>query len=142
MSVLNTVKLIIYRVHEKGLEVFLVNNEGTESEKWDMPEGKVKEKLQTTDEDVILLDPIEEEDGRVIKAVAIEGDWHDLPSIRKLVSDDVEFVKSRIKSYLPDMEKGMFFAVKDAFSCVVPRNNVFIKELVEIISEKNLTRNI
>lgn len=139
MSVLDTVKLIIYRVHEKGLEVFLVNKE--DAEKWDMPEGQVKKQLKENDEDVIHLDPIEE-DGQVIKAVAIKGDWHDLPSIRKLVSDDVELVKTRLKSFLPDMEKGMFFAVKDAFSRVVPQNNAFIKELVEIISEKNLTRNI
>lgn len=139
MSVLDTVKLIIYRVHEKGLEVFLVNKE--DQEKWDMPEGAAEVQWQESEEEMILLDPIEE-DGEIIKAVAIKGDWHDLPSIRKLVSEDVEYVKTKIKSFIPDMERGMFFAVKDAISKVVPHDNAFIKELVEIISEKNLTKNI
>ncbi len=139
MSVLDTVKLIVYRVHEKGLEIFLVNEEN--KEQWDMINGIAQEKLEESEEEVIHLEPIKE-DGKVIKAVAIKGDWHDLPSIRKLVFNDVERVKSKLKSFIPDTEKGMFFAVKDAFKRVVPRNNAFIKELVEIISEKNLTRNI
>ncbi len=137
--ILDTVKLIVYRVHEKGLEVFLVNEE--DKEQWKILEGIVQEELDEDNDDVILLEPIEEE-GEVIKAVAIKGDWHDLPSIRKLVSNDVELVKSKIKSFMPDIEKGMFFAVKDAFHRVMPKNYAFIKELVEIISEKNLTKNI
>ncbi|NBB89056.1 MAG: hypothetical protein GVX96_04665 [Bacteroidetes bacterium] len=35
MSVLDSVRLLIYRVHEKGLEVFMLN----EDERWSMPEG-------------------------------------------------------------------------------------------------------
>lgn len=137
--ILDTVKLIVYRVHEKGLEIFLVNEE--DKEQWEMLEGVVEKELHENDEDVILLDPIEEE-GKVIKAVAIKGDWHDLPSIRKLIFNDVEMVKSKIKSFIPNTDRGMFFAVKDAFTRVLPQNNAFIKELVEIISEKNVTKNI
>lgn len=138
-KIINTVKLIVYRVHEKGLEIFLVNEE--DKEQWKMLEGIVREDLDENNEDLIVLEPIEEE-GEVIKAVAIKGDWHDLPSIRKLLYNDVELVKSKIKSFIPDTDRGMFFAVKDAFHRVLPRNNAFIKELVEIISEKNVTKNI
>jgi hypothetical protein len=136
MSVLDSIKLVIYRVHEKGLEVFLLNEE---NEQWEMPEGWLDEQI---DQDkMIELDPIEE-DGKVKRAVAIEGDWHDIPSIRKLIQKDVSKFKDKLKSYLPSQAKGSFVAVKEAVGKVVPNDNRFLNELKEIISEKNLTKYI
>ena len=136
MSVFDSIKLVIYRVHEKGLEVFLLNEE---DEQWEMPEGWLDDKLDQ--DNMIELDPIEE-NGKVKRAVAIEGDWHDIPSIRKLIKNDVTKFKDKLKSILPAQAKGSFVAVKEAVGKVVPNDNRFINELKEIISEKNLTKYI
>mgnify|MGYP001072324838 CR=1 FL=1 len=136
MSVFDSIKLVIYRVHEKGLEVFLLNEE---DEQWEMPEGWLDDKLDQ--DNMIELDPIEE-NGKVKRAVAIEGDWHDIPSIRKLIKNDVTKFKDKLKSIFPAQAKGSFVAVKEAVGKVVPNDNRFINELKEIISEKNLTKYI
>ena len=40
MSVLDLARVIIYRFHEKGLEIFLINNEmEKDSDIWKLPEG-------------------------------------------------------------------------------------------------------
>jgi hypothetical protein len=136
MSVLDSVRLLIYRVHEKGLEVFMLNEE---DEKWTMPEGWLDGEVK--DREMIELDPIEE-DGDVKRAVAIEGDWHDMPSIRQLLKRDVTHLKDKIISLLPGQSKGTFVGVKDTEGKVVPGDNRLIDELKEIISEKNSTKYI
>lgn len=136
MSVLDSVRLLIYRVHEKGLEVFMLN----EDEKWTMPEGWLEGEV--SDKEMIELDPVEEENGDMKRAVAIEGDWHDMPSIRKLLKHDVSQIKDKLKSLLPGTSNGAFFAVKDTADKVVPGDDQLINELEEIISEKNSTKYI
>jgi hypothetical protein len=136
MSVLDSVRLLIYRVHEKGLEVFMLNEE---DEKWTMPEGWLDGEVEHNE--MIELDPIQEEDGKVKRAVAIEGDWHDIPSIRNLLKRDVSKVKDKLKSLLPG-KSGAFVAVKDTADKVVPGDDQLINELEEIISEKNSTKYI
>lgn len=135
MSVLDTVRLLIYRVHEKGLEVFMLN----EDEKWTMPEGWLDGEVDN--KEMIELDPVKEEDGKVKRAVAIEGDWHDIPSIRNLLKRDVSQLKNKLKSMLPG-HSGAFVAVKDTADKVVPGDDQLINELEEIISEKNSTKYI
>jgi len=76
----------------------------------------------------------------VQKSLAIEADWHEIPSLKKLIHQDVRFVKSTIKEMIPNMmEKGTFFAVKEAFKKVLPNQYQALKELKEIITERNLT---
>lgn len=137
MSVFDSVRLLIYRVHEKGLEIFLINQD---EDNWEMPEGWLEDNVE--EHELIELDPVKEEDGQVKRAVAIEGDWHDIPSIRKLIKRDVSYLKDKIKSMLPEQAKGSFVSVKDAYGKVVPHDSHFISELKEIISEKNLTKYI
>lgn len=137
MSVFDSVRLLIYRVHEKGLEIFLINQD---EDNWEMPEGWLEEGVD--EHKMIELDPIREEGGNVKRAVAIEGDWHDIPSIRKLIKRDVSYLKDKIKSMLPEQAKGSFVSVKEASGKVLPQDSLFITELNEIISEKNLTKYI
>lgn len=136
MSVLDSVRLLIYRVHEKGLEVFMLN----EDEKWTMPEGWLDGEVG--DKEMIELDPVKEENGQIKRAVAIEGDWHDMPSIRKLLKHDVSQIKDKLKALLPGTSNGAFFSVKDTADKVVPGDDQLINELEEIISEKNSTKYI
>ena len=84
MSVLDLARIIIYRFHEKGLEIFLINNEmKQDNDIWKIPQGLTHQlKEDALLKNVIDLDETEDEHGRTIKTFAIEGDWHDIPSIR------------------------------------------------------------
>lgn len=142
MSVIDKVRFLVYRVHEKGLEIFLLNS-GENQDILEMPEMDIKDSSDREDKSQFInLEPIKTKDGRTVKAVAIEGDWHDLPSIRKMFFKDVNTIKSKIKSYLPVVESGTFVHVKDAVSKVIPGENHFIEELKEILAEKNATKNM
>ena len=87
---------------------------------------------------VIELDPVRQENGEVEEAWAVEGDWHDIPSLKSLLYDDALFLKDKIK----DMEKGAFFVVKEAFKKVLPHQYQLLKELKEILADRNSTKNI
>jgi predicted NUDIX family NTP pyrophosphohydrolase len=143
MSVFDTVRVIIYRVHEKGLEIFLVEpGLVDEAEYWSFPNAVITPDGKTLQSKQIELEPVMDADGVLYKAVAIQGDWHDIPRIRHLIKHDLEFVKTKIKKHLPDAEKGTFFAVKEAFKKVMPQEYQMLKELKDILFEQNAVQNI
>lgn len=138
MHVLDQIRLVVYRCHETGLEIFLVNTDFDDT--WRIP----FEKIAKYDEDalqklVIDLGEVEDEDGKMVKTYAIEGDYHDIPSIRKLVKGDFDLVTSKVK-YI--MDKGAFFAIKETFKKVLPNEYNALHELKDILSARNLLRNI
>lgn len=140
MQLLDQVRLIIYRCHEKGLEVFLVNTDFDE-ESWKIPFEDIS-KYPDADgatPKMIPLDPITAEDGTLLQAFAIEGDWHDIPSIRKLIKGDVKIVASKVQ-YL--LDKGAFFAMKEAFKKVLPHEYAMLHELKEILLARNTLLNL
>ncbi len=139
MHVLDRVRLIIYRCHEKGLEVFLVNT-GFEEENWKIPfEEIAKYTGQDCDYKIIPLDPLQEHDGSMSNVLAVEGDWHDIPSLRKLVKGDVKIVASKIK-FIAD--NGAYFAMKEALKKVLPNEYAVLHELKEILTVRNQIQNI
>jgi len=139
MHVLDDVRLIIYRCHEKGLEVFLVNT-GFEEENWKIPfEEIAKYSGQEFDSNIIPLDPLQENDGSMSCVVAVEGDWHDIPSLRKLIKGDVKIVASKLK-FIAD--HGAFFALKEAMKKVLPNEYAVLHELKDILMARNQLRNI
>jgi len=147
MHVLNQVRIIVYRFHEKGLEIFLVNNDlGNDPDVWQIPEGEARTKLQsvvsTGRDQVIELDPYKDADGNMIQTIAIEGDWHDIPSIRGMIKYDIKLLKSKLKEAIPELEKGGFFAIKEALKKVIPNEYAALKELKDILWDRNVLRNI
>ncbi len=145
MSVLDKACLIIYRFAEKGLEIFLLNDPDDDNPVWAIPNSDIpKSSNQLTERDthLIELDPIETEDGRTCRAVAIEGDWHDIPSMRTLVKQDVSYLKDKVKEVIPELEQGTFVAVKEAFKKVLPHEYAMLKELKEILTDRNLVKNL
>ena len=144
MSVLDLARVVIYRFHEKGLEIFLINNDmDLDTDIWKIPEG-VTQQLKDTGKikDFINLEHTVDEAGRTIKTIAIEGDWHDIPSIRGMLKHDIKLVKSIVKENLPGSEKGAYFAVKEAFKKVMPQEYKALKELKEILFDRNSVTNI
>ena len=135
--------LIIYRVKDKGLEVFLVRPE-IEGGDWQIPQGDhaAASSLPLKGDDrLIELDPVSQENGILEQAYAVEGDWHDIPSMKSILKHDVAFMKDTIRQMVPDvMDKGAFFAIKEAFKKVLPHQYEQLKELKEIIIDRNLTK--
>lgn len=147
MPVNEQVDVFIYRVRETGLEVFLVNN--AEQQLPDEAQWKALSAADNTPErlgngNCIELEPVTGANGEARKAIAIEADWHELPSLRALIYEDYrvakEKAKQKIRNLIPEMEKGAFFAVKEAFKRVLPEQYAFLKELKEVLIEKNSTK--
>lgn len=136
MNVLNQARLIIYRINKKGLEIFLIN----EAEKWELPKTRLPEGQQKNT--VIHLDPVIGEDGIVEKAMAVEGDWHDIPSIRSVIKEDVHLIKDHLYQMMPEMEKGTYVAVKEAIKKMMPEQYAFLKELKDILLDRNQINSI
>jgi hypothetical protein len=142
--------LLIYRVKDKGLEVFLLDQSSDQNTTMPSATSAMHQRI-TTENGHISLDPFIDASGQTRQAIAIEADWHDIPSLRQLMLVDYEVAKqkakSRIKSILPelptiDFEKGTYVVIKDAFKQVLPEQYAFLKELKEIVREKNQTRYI
>jgi len=146
MSVLDKVRVVIYRFHEKGLEILLINDDlQKDPDVWHFPEGHSSKTILDSifDEDrFIELDPVEIENGELFQAFAIEGDWHDIPSIRGIIKHDVKMVKTKIKKMVPGVQKSSYFAIKEAFKKVLPHEYAMLKELKDILMARNLLRGI
>ena len=140
MGVLDGVRIIMYRCHEKGLEIFLVNNDiANDADVWRLPNVS---DIDTQSDQYIELDDIVDLNGNTIKTLAIEADWHDMPSIRGMLKYDVKLVKKKIKKALPELEQSTYFTIKDAFKKVLPQEYAALKELKDIILDRNIATNI
>lgn len=148
LDVFDQLRVLIYRYHEKGLEIFLVDPKLAEDKSvWKLPQGELENRkfnglTKITSDDYIQLEPITEKDSIVHHTIAVEGDWHDIPSIRGMIKHDLKRVSNKIKHVLPDLEKGTFVAAKDIFKKVLPNEYQAIKELKEILIDRNSVQNI
>jgi hypothetical protein len=144
MSLREKANFIIYRFAEKGLEVFMVKDDVDNTREWKFPEGSMLQPMDASKDgqDLIELEPLMKENGESVKAIALEGDWHDLPSITHKVQEDVTYVKDKIKDMMPDLNKGAYFAMKEAFKKVMPHEYALLKELKDILLDRNSTKDI
>ena len=128
MGLQKKVSLIFYRFRERGLEVFLLN----QSDEWGLPEGAV----HTTDKpEIIELDPSAEQD----EAVAVEGDWHEIPSLKGMLYEDAQLLKEKVK----EIESGAYLTIKEALKkSLTPAQFNFLKELKDILTDRNSVRDI
>lgn len=134
MSLRKKANLIIYRFRESGLEVFFVNNE--EANTLNFPQGEMAE--QSSD-DYITLDPVREEtSGEQEEAFAVEGDWHEIPSLKTMLYQDAKQLKDKLK----EIEQGAFLSIKDALKGALPHQYAFLKELKDILRDRNSLRDL
>lgn len=145
MTINKKTSLIIYRIREKGLEVFMLNKD-PEGKKWELPQhpsSEAKAVPLALDQEFIELDPVKTEEGTEEQAFAVEGDWHDIPSLKSLLLSDMYYMKDQIKQFIPEaMEKGTFVALKEAFKRVMPHQYEILKELKDILTDRNSVKNI
>lgn len=143
-----SIDVFIYRVQETGLEVFLINQEEQPcfgKDHWsglcagdDLP-------ARLRDAPCIELNPQTNADGALLRqAIALEADWQELPSLRALIYEDFRVAKEKAHQKINDLmletEQGAFFSIKEAFKRVLPEQYAFLKELRELILEKNSVR--
>ena len=98
MKVLDCARVIIYRINQKGLEVFLVNTDKEGLEEWGIPQGNLPSQHTdslTQEERVIELDPVKDGES-LLQALAIECDWHEIPSVRAMIKEDVKIVNCEL----------------------------------------------
>lgn len=139
MNVFDKARVIVYRYHEKSLEVFMIEPKAEADQTvWKFPLASALK----GDAEMIELDSVEEIDGRAINTIALEGDWHNIPSIRGLLRHDVKRATLKIQKVLPEIEKGTFISLKEAFKKVLPKEYEALKELKEVLMEKATIRNI
>lgn len=144
MSVLDLVRIVVYRCHEKGLEVFLMDSDlQSNPEIWKTSQKQLDEVKQNKPSfNIIELEPSINSDGDSVRTYAIEGDWHDIPSIKGLLKHDIKLAKDTIKEMVPGIEKGAYVAMKEVTKKVMPREYECLKELKEIITDRNLLKYI
>lgn len=142
MKVLDQVRIVIYRFHEAGLEVFLINPElHQDKEIWRLPAGADTQILNDNQYKVIELDDTLDTEGKTVKNYAIEADWHEIPSIRGIIKHDVKRLKNKVKSVLPCLEQGSYVAVKEAIKKTMPQEYKALKELKDILTDRNTVTN-
>ncbi len=90
----------------------------------------------------IDLDEVEDGKGNRFKVIAIEGDYHDIPSIRGIIKHDINRAKRKIKEFLPDLDKGTFVGIDELVDKVYPHEHSAVVELQEIISHRNMLRDL
>lgn len=128
MSIRKKASLIIYRFRERGLEVFLLNK----SDEWGLPEGDMETSKAAG---LIELDPAEDQQ----EAVAMEGDWHEIPSLKAMLYEDAVELKSKLK----EIETGTYVSIKDALKrTLTPSQFQFLKELKDILTDRNSIQNL
>jgi hypothetical protein len=146
MSAFDFARIMIYRFHETGLEIFLINNDMEQDpDVWKLPQSmsdNIKKSIELSGREAIDLEDITSLDGSTVKTMAVEGDWHDIPSIRGMIKYDMKLAKKILKERLPGSEKGAFIAAKECFKKVLPHEYMAIKELKDILTDRNTVKNI
>jgi len=121
-------RLIIYRFQERGLEVFLLNK----SNEWGIPGGQVD---MDTDQEMIELEMSEDREA----AVAVEGDYHEIPSLKQMLYEESSEFAERLRG----VEEGTFVTIKDALKAHLSAGQVqFLRELREVITDRNSVRDL
>lgn len=130
MDLLKKASIVFYRFKEHGLEIFLTEEDG----QWGIPKAELSSQIPSElseSEKLIELDPVQNEEGTE-NALAVEGDWHEIPSLKSMLQEDAIQLKEKFK----EIEKGHFVSVKDAFKKVLPHQYAFLKELKDVLTER------
>lgn len=140
MTVRNQIRLIVYRIHEKGLEV-LVNKPSERDEYWALFNAQLSsESLELLKSQSYI--ELEMADGVMAHSVAIEADWHELPHVRSMLKQDIHLLTDVIKSKVPEWENSAYVAAKEAIKKLMPQEYELLKELKEVILDRNTLKNI
>jgi methyl coenzyme M reductase gamma subunit len=128
-------KVLMYRYQNEGLEVFIEKNEDGEWTFPDFAEGDIETiseqiQLEAGQDDHIELDPVTcEARKRDVLAYAFEIDWRKLP-------------EESLRRQFLETNKGAFIVVKEALKKNMPTEYKMLKELVDVLSIRNIIKNL
>jgi predicted NUDIX family NTP pyrophosphohydrolase len=142
--------VLVYRVTPRGLEVFLVHPGGPFWAKrdlgsWSIPKGEVEEGaglLETAkrefgeetglpiDGDFIALTPLRQPSGKVVYAWAVNGDV-DASRIKSNTFSMEWPPRSGKQREFPEIDRGEWFALPEAFERLLPGQRGFLVELTK-----------
>jgi hypothetical protein len=143
MSVFDQARVIIYRINKKGLEIFLELDESEKTPKYKVPQTLLKYPSSKDFQDkMIELDPIKNIDGSMEQVCAVEADWHEIPSVKAIIKQDLRIVKSAVKNTIPNIDKCVYVEIKDIFKKALPHEYAALKELKDVLLEKNQSKYI
>jgi len=145
MGIRDKVSYIIYRYAAKGLEVFVLDDAIDPQSRMRLPKGELLDiNFQSSDtlHPMIELDAPSSDMAGSPKVFALEADWHELPSVREALGEDMAYVKAKVKELSSDFEKGTYIGIKEAFKKVMPHEYALLKELKDILMDKNTIENI
>ncbi len=143
MSVFDQARVIIYRVNKKGLEIFLELDDSEKTPKYKVPQTLLKYPSSPDFQDnMIELDPIQKQDGSLQQVCAVEADWHEIPSVKAIIKQDIRIVKSAVKNSIPNLDKCGYVGIKDIFKKALPSEYAALKELKDVLLEKNQSKYI
>jgi predicted NUDIX family NTP pyrophosphohydrolase len=145
--------ILLFQKSKNGLNLFLVHPGGPfwknkDAGAWSVPKGEfsddedpltaaIREFREETgmqiDGNFIPLTALKQKSGKIIYAWAAEGDI----DASKIVSNECEIEwppKSGKKISIPEVDKGEWFTIEQAYFKIIPGQKGFIKELENIIS--------
>ena len=132
MDLIRKITLIIYRFRERGLEIFLL--EGEDSKELTLPEEqKLVELPEKFTEQATLISK-----GDNKETWALELEEEDIPSLKWLLYEDAKNISEKIISG----ENGTYIRVKVALKKVMPQQYKWIKELKDVLLDRNSVRDI
>jgi hypothetical protein len=132
MGLIRKITLIIYRFKERGLEIFLL--EGEDSSKLSLPEEQNLVSLpEKFTEQATLISK-----GNDKETWALELEEEDIPSLKWLLYEDAKNISEKIISG----EGGTYIRVKDALKKIMPQQFKWIKELKDILLDRNSVRDM
>jgi predicted NUDIX family NTP pyrophosphohydrolase len=148
--------LLIYRIKDNGLEVFLVHPGGplwANKDEWSIPKGEYTAEEQPLEAakrefaeetgfevpagKIIPLQPIKQPSGKVVSAWAIEGDFDATKLHSNLFSMEWP-PKSGRRQEFPEVDRGKWFDLATARIKMFKGQADFLDELEEKIMRPNL----
>lgn len=132
MDLIRKITLIIYRFRERGLEIFLLERE--DSTALTLPEEQKLSVLPEKFTDQATL--ISKGDDKETWALELEEE--DIPSLKWLLYEDAKYVSEKLISG----DSGTYIKVKDALKKVMPQQYKWIKELKDVLLDRNSVRDI
>ncbi|MBN1472082.1 MAG: NUDIX domain-containing protein [Syntrophaceae bacterium] len=152
MSKKTSAGILLYRMTENGLEVFLVHPGGPYWQKkdegaWSVPKGEFEAgedsleaaKREFKEEtgfditgDFIELSPLKQPSGKVVYAWAVEGNI-DAKSIRSNMFSMEWPPRSGREQEFPEVDKGGWFTIAQAQNKLLPGQRGFLAQLKKII---------
>lgn len=140
MDIRRKLHLVVYRVREKGLEIFVSHDDQNALQLPEAADHCDEQSLIRLREEIIALGA-EDESGAITEGMAIEGDYHDIPSLKGLLLNDARRIGEALSS--KDLgNEGRFVAIKELAKTILPSQYKMLKELRDILVDRNSTRYI